>query len=121
MQDSFLTVAEVAELLKLNPQTIRNWIDRGELRAVRVGERRVRVRQADLDRFLESGTTRISATTSENEGADSGRQELLDAMAKVRLAVESGDAGVVDALRALATLATKSADALQQRGSKAEK
>ena len=25
--DSFLTVAEVAELLKLNQQTVRNWID----------------------------------------------------------------------------------------------
>jgi excisionase family DNA binding protein len=35
--DEFLNVAEVAELLKLNPQTIRNWLDRGELPAVRVG------------------------------------------------------------------------------------
>jgi len=26
--DEFLTVAEVAELLKLNPQTVRNWIFR---------------------------------------------------------------------------------------------
>ena len=31
MPDEFLTVAEVAELLKLNQQTIRNMIDRGEL------------------------------------------------------------------------------------------
>jgi excisionase family DNA binding protein len=38
--DQFLTVAEVAELLKLNQQTVRNWIDRGELAAVRVGQRR---------------------------------------------------------------------------------
>jgi len=28
MADSFLTVAEIAELLKINPQTIRNWIFR---------------------------------------------------------------------------------------------
>jgi excisionase family DNA binding protein len=39
----FLTVAEVADLLKLNPQTIRNMIDRGDLTALRVG-RRVRIR-----------------------------------------------------------------------------
>jgi excisionase family DNA binding protein len=31
--DEFLTVADVAELLKLNQQTIRNWLDRGELPA----------------------------------------------------------------------------------------
>jgi hypothetical protein len=31
MQESSLTVAEVAELLKLNEQTVGNWIERGEL------------------------------------------------------------------------------------------
>ena len=37
MPDEFLTVDDVAQLLKLNPQTVRNMIDRGELPAVRVG------------------------------------------------------------------------------------
>jgi excisionase family DNA binding protein len=55
--DEYLTVAEIAELLKINPQTVRNWIDRRELPAVRVGQRRVRVRQSDLDAFLTSGAT----------------------------------------------------------------
>ena len=54
--EPFLTVAEVAELLKLNQQTVRNWIDQGSLPALRVG-RRVRIRRADLDRLLESGST----------------------------------------------------------------
>jgi hypothetical protein len=31
MPDEFLTVREIAELLKLNQQTVRNMIDRGEL------------------------------------------------------------------------------------------
>jgi excisionase family DNA binding protein len=53
-EDPFLTVAEVAELLKLNQQTVRNWIDQGSLPAVRVG-RRVRIRRADLDRILAQG------------------------------------------------------------------
>ncbi len=53
-EDSFLTVAEVAGLLKLNQQTVRNWIDAGSLPAIRVG-RRVRIRRADLDRILENG------------------------------------------------------------------
>lgn len=52
--ESFLTVAEVAEMLKLNPQTVRNWIDQGSLPAVRVG-RRVRILRSDFDRLVEEG------------------------------------------------------------------
>ncbi|MGZ4307666.1 MAG: helix-turn-helix domain-containing protein [Solirubrobacteraceae bacterium] len=38
VDDEFLTVAEVAAILKLNQQTIRNWIDQGSLPALlRVG------------------------------------------------------------------------------------
>ena len=44
-RDEFLTVAEIAATLKLNQQTIRNWIDQGKLPAGRVGPRRVRVRR----------------------------------------------------------------------------
>ncbi len=54
IQDPFLTVAEVAGLLKLNQQTVRNWIDQGSLPAVRVG-RRVRIRRSDLERVLAEG------------------------------------------------------------------
>ncbi len=49
--DELLTVAEVAEQLKLNPQTIRNWIDADKLSAVRIG-RRVRVKRVDLEAML---------------------------------------------------------------------
>jgi excisionase family DNA binding protein len=54
IQDPFMTVAEVAGLLKLNQQTVRNWIDQGSLPAVRVG-RRVRIRRSDLERVLADG------------------------------------------------------------------
>ena len=53
-EESFLTVAEVAELLRLNQQTVRNWIDGGSLPAVRVG-RRVRIKRSDLNRIVEDG------------------------------------------------------------------
>lgn len=53
--DSFLTVAEVAALLKLNQQTIRNWIDAGTLPAVRVG-RRVRIPRTAIQEMLVSGS-----------------------------------------------------------------
>jgi excisionase family DNA binding protein len=57
--ESFLTVAEVAAMLKLNQQTVRNWIDQGSLPALRVG-RRVRIRRSDLDRVLEQSYTGAS-------------------------------------------------------------
>jgi excisionase family DNA binding protein len=38
-RDDFMTVAEVAATLKLNQQTVRNWIDAGKLPYVRVGRR----------------------------------------------------------------------------------
>jgi excisionase family DNA binding protein len=60
--DPYLTVAEVAGLLKLNQQTIRNWIDQGQLPASRAG-RRVRIHRDDLEALLASGSTNPSATT----------------------------------------------------------
>ena len=65
--DSFLTVAEVAELLKLNQQTVRNWIDQGSLPALRVG-RRVRIRSSDLNRLLEDGYTPGARRSSQDDG-----------------------------------------------------
>jgi excisionase family DNA binding protein len=34
--DEFLTVGDVAQFTKVDPQTVRNWIARGEIRAIRV-------------------------------------------------------------------------------------
>src|SRR6201995_2567883 len=67
VEDSFLTVAEVAETLKLNQQTVRNWIDQGSLPAVRVG-RRVRIKRSDFDRILEAGYTGASAAGAPEAG-----------------------------------------------------
>jgi excisionase family DNA binding protein len=63
-EESYLTVAEVAEKLKLNQQTVRNWIDQGSLPALRVG-RRVRIKRSDFERILEesyNGGTRHPAS-----------------------------------------------------------
>ena len=51
-------------MLKLNQQTVRNWIDQGSLPAVRVG-RRVRIRRSDLERVLEEGYTTSPDTTAQ--------------------------------------------------------
>ena len=57
MDESYLTVQQIAQALSLNRQTVYNWIDDGKLPALQVGPRRVRVRQSDLDAFLEASTT----------------------------------------------------------------
>jgi excisionase family DNA binding protein len=60
-EEEFLTVAEVAETLKLNQQTVRNWIDQGSLPALRVG-RRVRIKRSDFERILEQSYSGRPAT-----------------------------------------------------------
>ncbi len=69
LDDSFLTVAEVAELLKLNKQTVRNWIDRGSLPALKVG-RRVRIRRSDLARVLGDSPRSAHASPRRHAGPD---------------------------------------------------
>ena len=69
--DTFLTVAEVAGILKLNQQTVRNWIDQGSLPALRVG-RRVRIRRSDFERILAEGYTGGSAGSSAGGSPGSG-------------------------------------------------
>jgi excisionase family DNA binding protein len=66
-EEAFLTVAEVAELLKLNQQTVRNWIDQGFLPALRVG-RRVRIKRSDFERLLEQGYTAGREAGSDEPG-----------------------------------------------------
>ncbi len=52
----FLTVQEVAEQLRVSSMTVYRLIKSGEIPAVRVG-RSFRVREADVDRYLESRFT----------------------------------------------------------------
>src|SRR5581483_7823013 len=70
--EEFLTVAEVAEMLRLNQQTVRNWIDQGSLPAHRVG-RRVRIRRSDLDRMLDEGYTVRTDSADGSPDQASGR------------------------------------------------
>ena len=57
--DELLTVDQVAQALKVIPDTVRAWIQSGALRASRPGNgtrpgRKYRVRRADLDAFVAS-------------------------------------------------------------------
>ncbi len=57
-------------MLKINQQTVRNMIDRGEMGAVRVGQMRVRVRQSQLDAFLAAGEMTHEPAGSAAAGLD---------------------------------------------------
>jgi excisionase family DNA binding protein len=51
-EDPWLTLAEIAEELRVNPATVRLWVRRGRLKAMRAGQRKLLVRRSELDRML---------------------------------------------------------------------
>jgi excisionase family DNA binding protein len=51
-KDPWLTIAQIAEELHLNPATIRLWVSKGLLPAKRAGLRKLLVHRADLDWLL---------------------------------------------------------------------
>ena len=102
-----MTVAEIAAELKQNDQTIRNLIDRGDLPAVRVGTRRVRVLCSDLDAFLAEGrrmTTRSDARVA--------FQDAVGAANKALRGGQEDNAPAVEALRSSSEAAMALADEL---------
>jgi excisionase family DNA binding protein len=50
--DPWLTLAEIADELRLRPVTIRSWIAKGRLPATRAGQRKWLVRRSDLEALL---------------------------------------------------------------------
>jgi len=54
--DRFLTLREAAEVLRLHPRTVREYIRRGEIQGRLIG-RRWRIRRKDLDSFFEKAPT----------------------------------------------------------------
>lgn len=110
MDEEFLTVAQIAELLKVNPQTVYNTIERGDLPAVRFGPRRVRVRRVDLEQFI--------ATSSEKAARPSKRRVAFDvAVGNANQALKRktpGDSAVA-ALRRVSEVALALADELETK------
>ena len=51
--DRLLTLREAAEVLRLNPRTVREYVSRGEIEGRIIGGR-WRFRRADLDAFFEN-------------------------------------------------------------------
>ena len=49
----FYTTDEVAKLLQVDPESVRRWVRKGNLRAAKLGGKFIRIDKADLDRFIE--------------------------------------------------------------------
>lgn len=52
--EDWLRVDEVSEITGFSPWTVRRWVHEGNLPAVRVGGRSIRVLRTELDKFLVS-------------------------------------------------------------------
>ena len=60
--DRLLTVAQVAATLQVDEDTVRRWLRAGQLLGTNLGSRAgYRVRQSDLDAFLDARSNRKSA------------------------------------------------------------
>jgi excisionase family DNA binding protein len=53
IDDPWLTVAEIAAELRVNPATVRLWISKGTLPAKRAGRRKLLILRSDLDQMIE--------------------------------------------------------------------
>lgn len=104
--DELLTVAEIAERLKVNQQTVRNWIDRGELAGLRIGSRRVRIPESELERFIRESS---AAQMPSEANARRMFHDALDAAVNAEQPTEEATA-----LRVLAKSATNLARALSR-------
>src|SRR5689334_23248482 len=109
--DEFFTVVEVADHLKLNPQTVRNWIDQGRLPALRIG-RRVRIRRSELDRVLTDGVIFPATPKQATVGSASAREELAKAIDHGRRILDRQDARRLELTAALHELVDAASVAL---------
>ena len=65
--DRLLTLREAAEVLRLNPRTVREYVNRGEIEGRIIGGR-WRFRRADLDAFFENAPSEWDFAGKGNHG-----------------------------------------------------
>jgi excisionase family DNA binding protein len=71
--DPWLTLAEIAAELRVNPATVRLWVSRGKLKAKRAGQRKLIVQRSELDRMLEASSHRYDDVPRYSESVDGVR------------------------------------------------
>lgn len=56
LDKEYYTLAEVAELLSVTKRTVQRWISDGQLTAIRLNPRNIRIQRSDLNKFLSNKT-----------------------------------------------------------------
>ncbi len=54
LDQRFYTTDEVAKLLQVDPESVRRYVRRGDLKAVKLGGKFIRIDKIDLEKFIES-------------------------------------------------------------------
>jgi excisionase family DNA binding protein len=72
--DPWLTLAEIAEELRVNPATVRLWVRKGQLDATRAGMRKLIVRRSELERML--GSVNPASDTAVDDPSVPGGSDL---------------------------------------------
>ncbi|MBC8233790.1 helix-turn-helix domain-containing protein [bacterium] len=86
MNHEYLTVRDVAQLLKVNSQTVRRWIWNGKLPYIKVGQT-VRVPKSELDGMVTRGQKRVQdVMQSPEDGFTSVNHVELQTLAESVLA-----------------------------------
>ncbi|MCL2627077.1 MAG: helix-turn-helix domain-containing protein [Oscillospiraceae bacterium] len=66
MPDELLTVAQVADYLKLSTKTVYRLIQKGQLFASRIGNNSLRIKMSDVENYLHS--RRLGSISSDMKG-----------------------------------------------------
>jgi excisionase family DNA binding protein len=72
-EDPWLTLAEIAKELRVNPATVRLWVSRGRLKAKRAGQRKLLVQRSELNRMLEASSHRYDNVPTESQSRGNPR------------------------------------------------
>lgn len=65
--EKLLTVEEVAEFLRVKPSTVYELVHKGKLRGIRLSRTALRIRESELDEFINKRTAKEPVPTMETE------------------------------------------------------
>ena len=71
--NEYLTMREVAERLKLRPQTIRRWVQTNEIPHYKI-RKNVRFRPAEIEKWIEDGGAATKKPEPQKQGERAGKQ-----------------------------------------------
>jgi excisionase family DNA binding protein len=109
MNSEYLTVPDVAELLQVNPQTVRRWIWKGKLPHVKVGGT-VRVPRSGLDNMITFKPDRVKTSKSSQASRETSVTSIITQLEAVRNQIRTHSGEVENSIDVLDRLRESSAD-----------